>query len=422
MSIRFLCPSCGKKLNVGDEAAGRRAKCPQCQTIVKVPGHPAAPPPARNKTAAATKKAAGEDDLDLDSLSGLATGSDVSAEERAAIDAARAPRAKKKTEQGVRLCPACQFVMDEGVTVCPFCHTDCSAVASISRRSLGDPRSRGKKIRDAALLLAGVVVLAVGAFWFIPRGSTGDDAGTIAAKKEEESRSPSQWLHETLLGPDAKPGNKTFGNIIPEDSGETAKLPFTIQSAALQTSGYAEIEDGKIASGSIFGPRETLEAKPEQAGVSEFAVPEGQRMIQVRYQTKDVRSIVSQIMNYVGQINQYFVRERYQGVMFPLAGYVGIVQRGGEDFAEIYYNGDPYSPYNAGFTCMLDFKHIERLELNEPTTRIYLLFLVPAGTEIFYVENQTGEGDFFRITASSDPPASAPTEGVPEEVEETDEP
>jgi phage FluMu protein Com len=37
MAISIHCPQCGKKLNAPDSAAGKRARCPQCKTIVTLP-------------------------------------------------------------------------------------------------------------------------------------------------------------------------------------------------------------------------------------------------------------------------------------------------------------------------------------------------------------------------------------------------
>lgn len=37
MSIEFICPQCTKQLRVGDENAGRKARCPQCDTICQIP-------------------------------------------------------------------------------------------------------------------------------------------------------------------------------------------------------------------------------------------------------------------------------------------------------------------------------------------------------------------------------------------------
>lgn len=45
MAIEFRCPTCQKLLRVGDDAAGKQAKCPGCATAVTVPSASAAPPP-----------------------------------------------------------------------------------------------------------------------------------------------------------------------------------------------------------------------------------------------------------------------------------------------------------------------------------------------------------------------------------------
>ena len=42
MPIEFACSSCSKRLRVKDESAGKRVKCPGCQTVLRVPGGEAA--------------------------------------------------------------------------------------------------------------------------------------------------------------------------------------------------------------------------------------------------------------------------------------------------------------------------------------------------------------------------------------------
>jgi len=37
MAIQFQCPQCDKTLKVADENAGKKAKCPSCQTVVQIP-------------------------------------------------------------------------------------------------------------------------------------------------------------------------------------------------------------------------------------------------------------------------------------------------------------------------------------------------------------------------------------------------
>src|ERR1043165_4762024 len=44
MPISIRCPECGRKLSAPDGAAGKRARCPHCKTIVTLPSA-AAPPP-----------------------------------------------------------------------------------------------------------------------------------------------------------------------------------------------------------------------------------------------------------------------------------------------------------------------------------------------------------------------------------------
>lgn len=61
MTIQFKCDRCGKTLQVGDNAAGKRAKCPKCDNVVLIPsapqptmsgpssGPPTPPPPPESK-------------------------------------------------------------------------------------------------------------------------------------------------------------------------------------------------------------------------------------------------------------------------------------------------------------------------------------------------------------------------------------
>jgi phage FluMu protein Com len=45
--IKFKCAKCGKEISAADEHAGRKAKCPGCQTILQIPGARAAPAPPK---------------------------------------------------------------------------------------------------------------------------------------------------------------------------------------------------------------------------------------------------------------------------------------------------------------------------------------------------------------------------------------
>ena len=40
--MKFSCPACGKTLNVRDEYAGKKARCPGCKEVLTVPHSPEA--------------------------------------------------------------------------------------------------------------------------------------------------------------------------------------------------------------------------------------------------------------------------------------------------------------------------------------------------------------------------------------------
>jgi len=52
--MKFSCPSCGKTLNVKDEFAGKKARCPGCKEVLTVPYAPEAAGPAAAQPAAQT--------------------------------------------------------------------------------------------------------------------------------------------------------------------------------------------------------------------------------------------------------------------------------------------------------------------------------------------------------------------------------
>ncbi len=38
MAIPVTCEACGKSLKVPDKLAGKKAKCPKCQEVIRIPG------------------------------------------------------------------------------------------------------------------------------------------------------------------------------------------------------------------------------------------------------------------------------------------------------------------------------------------------------------------------------------------------
>lgn len=51
--MKFSCPTCGKVLNVKDEYAGKKARCPSCKEVLTVPYAPEAAALAAQPAAAA---------------------------------------------------------------------------------------------------------------------------------------------------------------------------------------------------------------------------------------------------------------------------------------------------------------------------------------------------------------------------------
>jgi phage FluMu protein Com len=51
MAIEFHCTGCGRLLRTGDDTAGKRAKCPQCGTVVTIPAAAPSSPPSPPPTA-----------------------------------------------------------------------------------------------------------------------------------------------------------------------------------------------------------------------------------------------------------------------------------------------------------------------------------------------------------------------------------
>jgi hypothetical protein len=57
MSIRFRCPGCDTLMQVGDDAAGRKARCPHCRAVIAIPAPAGAAPAAKEPTPAPPDRA-----------------------------------------------------------------------------------------------------------------------------------------------------------------------------------------------------------------------------------------------------------------------------------------------------------------------------------------------------------------------------
>ena len=172
---------------------------------------------------------------------------------------------------------------------------------------------------------------------------------------------------------------------------------------AFQGAGDVTLDGGEFVSGRIFGSRARLEHSGDDPSVQHFKLPEGKRLIQVRYKPKEALTVVGQVFNFVGQVNQYRLVDT-NGDYHWLSGYYAIVTRGrGEEYIEMFLAGGPDDPLSISYKSMLDFKNLERDEINDQDdTIISLLFLVPPNTHFRRVENQAGEGGDVNLRSNRD--------------------
>ncbi len=189
-------------------------------------------------------------------------------------------------------------------------------------------------------------------------------------------------------------GARTFGRVLERGSNDNANLPFVMMRRAFQGAGDVTVDGDAFVSGRIYGSRSRLEHSGEAPRVQYFKLPEGQRLIQVRYKPRRAQTGAGQVFNFVAQLSQYEIVDANAN-KYPLAGYFALVTRArGQEYIELFYaGGGPDDSLSITYNRMLDFKDIDRGELNDSEdTIIGLLFLVPPSTEFRRVQNQSGEG------------------------------
>jgi hypothetical protein len=178
-----------------------------------------------------------------------------------------------------------------------------------------------------------------------------------------------------------------IGEVDTANSGDLQTLPFPMQQSSLVSDVEVEMREGKFAAGRASGDVATYRAA-DPAAIREFKAPDGFRLCQVRWKPYKAKSLAGQVFNFVGQLNQYYAHDN-QGNQHLLSGYYAIVKRGGQDYFELYYSGEKDSPM---FNGMLDFKNIQRNELQQDGAQLGLLFIVPGGVTIQKVVNSKDEG------------------------------
>ncbi|MGD8452001.1 MAG: CvpA family protein [Phycisphaerae bacterium] len=208
---------------------------------------------------------------------------------------------------------------------------------------------------------------------------------TLPADLRAEA-APSETLYVAERGgrPRATGWSRFIDAVIPEGSGELTTLPFPMNRTAMGAE--AEFVGDRFQSGRIAGPVDSLRGVGPGT-IREIAVPQDQRLFQLRCRARRARTLAGQVFNFVsGVTNQYQARDG-NGAEYPLAGYYGIVKRDGKDYIELYLVGEIDAP---AFRGMLDFKDIDIQELRREDSIIGLLFFVRPGTMITEVSNQGG--------------------------------
>jgi hypothetical protein len=212
------------------------------------------------------------------------------------------------------------------------------------------------------------------------KGGKRPDVPALALLSDEERRAQAGTAR----------GAMRFIDVIEYPSGDATRLPMPLGGNKARRGEGVELEGKALKSGRILGERGQLAASEgSETNVEDFHLPAGYRLCQIRFKPKRALTIAGQVFNYVARnVNQYFAVDD-SGDKVPLCGYFAVVKRGGKDYMELFYTGEP-EPMT--FRSMLDFKEIKSDELTADDTILGLLFLVKGGRTVTKIENQTGQG------------------------------
>jgi hypothetical protein len=183
-----------------------------------------------------------------------------------------------------------------------------------------------------------------------------------------------------------------MSTVVREQSGARRELPVRVSQVAV--AGNVETSATELVSGRLAGDVASLRATPGAAALTEFAVPEGREMLQIRFRPYQAQSLIGQVFNFAARtINTYNAVDDVSR-QYPLVGYYAVIQRGGQEYLELFYTGGPETPEGISYRGLLDFQNISPQELTASANRaeVGLLFLVPRGVRIVKIANQRGEG------------------------------
>jgi len=213
MPIRIVCTGCNKNLKLGDKFAGKKIKCPSCQTVLAVPAPGA------------------DDDLSIQPLEDHASGyAGVTSSDSARMAAVKAA----STPAG--FCPQCGEQVPGGAFLCPKCGTNVltGEVMPVASQS----KSRHKGFSTALAVKVGIAVVLLFVAWKLvggyivgrkpqpaPVDTSEANPGKTTAKKDD----PSSVFKETAkpkAGVTVKPKTATKPKTPPKPAGPSVQEKF----------------------------------------------------------------------------------------------------------------------------------------------------------------------------------------------------
>ena len=199
----------------------------------------------------------------------------------------------------------------------------------------------------------------------------------------------------------AAAGGRTVGRVFSSSFGGSG-LPFECNATNLRRTGVT-MEGNELKSGYLFSSVDRLEAKGSDAKAESFYAPDGWRLVQLRYQPKEARTLPGQVLRYVGNALNQYTAEDDEARPYPLAGYYAVATRGNSRYIELIYTGDPTgvgTDLDVRFNGMLTFRELTNEEVNADDTQMGLLFLVKPAAVVIRLRNQNGDAvEGFRVVA-----------------------
>lgn len=266
--MRIQCGGCNKTLNVPDQFAGKKVKCPVCDRTIIVPEGEGGPPPAESPDLEIKDTWDGEGRLEAETEAKEETKPTLKRRRLHKISSRRRSEARKELAEiqqhrgrsapppmeagSAEYCPSCNAPLIGGAVVCTFCGFD----LRVGKRVLGPRDPIWPRIRGLIGPLAGLVVVLVGGYYIYDKW--------LATKPPEKQKKPEPpavvaATQSTTPAGVVKPPASTFkGGPIPRETYlEDVSSPYKLEEDIRISTGSAlHIKAGVSieGSGGIVGP------------------------------------------------------------------------------------------------------------------------------------------------------------------------